>query len=436
MNLITPPQNIDAERSILGAILLDTEALPKVADTLRPENFYSPQHAIIYECILQLFQAAKPVDLVTLTSQLKKANKLQQVGGSAYLSELIAMVPTAAHMQEYASIVREESVRRSLISLASRTQELAMQQEKRLEEIMDEVESRLFNLSKDNTQRDFQTAAELLEKHFEITEEYSKNPNALRGLPTGLRDVDAILGGLHKSDLIILAARPSVGKTSFALDIGRHIAVEAEKSVAIFSLEMPALQVMQRVLSQQINVSLWDIRMGQYTDAAYARVADGADKLARARLFVDDTPGLSAMQLRSKSRKLKLEQGLDLIIVDYLQLMQGNTRHESRVQEIAEISRSLKLLARELEVPIVALAQLNRAVENRTDRIPQLSDLRDSGSIEQDADVVMFLSREKLFNPESNKDTADVFIAKHRNGAIGKVELRFVEENTKFVDVS
>lgn len=431
-----PPQSLDAERSVLGAILIDTEALSKVADILEPQSFYSPQHTLIYEAIIALYQQAKPLDVVTLTNQLKKVNKLDQAGGSAYLSELIASVPTSAHLTEYASIVRENSIRRNMISLAGKMDESARQELRKLDDILDEVETSLFSLAKDNTQKDFLTAAELIEKHFEITEEYSRNPNALRGMPTGLRDIDGILGGLHRSDLIIVAARPSVGKSSFAMDIGRHAAVEDGKSVAIFSLEMPALQVMQRILSQQINVSLWDIRMGQLTDAGYARLAEGADKLSRSRIFVDETPGLSAMQLRSKARKLMLEHGLDLIVIDYLQLMQGNGRTDNRVQEISEISRSLKLLARELEVPIVALAQLNRSVESRTDRVPQLSDLRDSGSIEQDADIVMFLSREKLFNPESNSDKADVFVAKHRNGAIGKVELRFVEENTKFVDIN
>lgn len=431
-----PPQNLDAERSVLGAILIDTEALSKVADILEPQSFYSPQHMLIYEAIIALYQQAKPLDVVTLTNQLKKVNKLDQAGGSAYLSELIASVPTSAHLTEYASIVRENSIRRNMISLAGKMDESARQELRKLDDILDEVETNLFSLAKDNTQKDFLTAAELIERHFEITEEYSRNPNALRGMPTGLRDIDGILGGLHRSDLIIVAARPSVGKSSFAMDIGRHAAVEDGKSVAIFSLEMPALQVMQRVLSQQINVSLWDIRMGQLTDAGYARLAEGADKLSRSRMFIDETPGLSAMQLRSKARKLMLEHGLDLIIIDYLQLMQGNGRTDNRVQEISEISRSLKLLARELEVPIVALAQLNRSVESRPDRTPQLSDLRDSGSIEQDADIVLFLSREKLFNPESNSDKADVFVAKHRNGAIGKVELRFVEENTKFVDIN
>lgn len=436
MSQNVPPQNLEAERSVLGSILLDPEVLPNVAEVLKVEHFYSPQHALIFEAVLQLYQASKPVDLVTLTSQLKKNNKLQQVGGSAYLSELVAIVPTSAHSEEYAALVKEESTRRSLISLASKAQELAQSQEKPLEDVLDELESKLFSISQSTVKKDFSTAAELIEQHIELMEEYSRNPNALHGISTGLKALDGILGGLHKSDLLIVAARPGVGKTSFALELARYAAVDNAKSVAIFSLEMPANQLIRRILAQQSNVSLWDIRQAQLTDAAYARMAEAYDLVSRARIFVDDNPSLTVMQLRSKARKLMLEQGLDLLVIDYLQLMQGSTsKVENRVQEITEISRSLKILARELNIPVIALAQLNRSVENRTDRVPQLSDLRDSGSIEQDADVVMFLSREKQFNPESTKDTTDIFVAKHRNGAVGRVELRFIEESTKFADV-
>lgn len=439
MNDRLPPQNLDAERSVIGAIMLDSSVLVTIADSLRPEHFYAPQNGIIYETILELFQKAKPIDVVTLTSALKTKKKLQQVGGSAYLSEVIASVPTAAHVQEYAQIVKEAAIRRNLVSFGATLGENAVKEDKELASILDELEGKIFSLSQDSAQRDFQTAATLLEKHFEITEEYSKNPNALRGLPTGIRAVDEILGGLHNSDLIILAARPSVGKSAFAFDIARNVAVEIGKSVAIFSLEMPGVQVIQRILSQQINVSLWDLRMAKMTDAAYSRFAEGAGKLADAKLFVDDTPGLNIMQLRSKARKLKIEHGLDFMIIDYLQLMQSVNpgRSDNRANEVAEISRSLKLLARELGIPIIALSQLNRAVESRNDHVPQLSDLRESGSIEQDADLVIFLTREKLSNPETeNPDKAEVFIAKHRNGPVGKVELRFEEKTTKFMDTN
>jgi replicative DNA helicase len=431
-----PPHNLEAERSVLGSILIDTNVISSIADTLRAEHFYSPQHALIYEAILELYRTAKPIDVVTLTSQLKSKKKLSQVGGSAYLSELIAEVPTSAHVQEYALIVRQASVRRELISLSGNLEELARVEDKDLNDILNQVEGKIFSLSQDHTQKEFQDAATLLEMHFAKMEEYSKNPNAMRGIPTGLRTVDEVLGGLHASDLVILAARPSVGKSSFAFDIARHVAVEEKKAVAIFSLEMAGTQVIERLLAQQINVGLWELRMGRMSDESYTRFAEGAGRLSEAKLVVDDTPGLNVMQLRSRARKIKMEYGLDLVIIDYLQLMQGmSSKVDNRVQEVSEISRSLKLLARELEVPVIALSQLNRAVENRNDHIPQLSDLRESGSIEQDADLVLFLSREKLFNPEAEiPDKADLIIAKHRNGPVGRVELRFQEAITKFVD--
>lgn len=432
-----PPQNLNAERSVIGSILIDSSVLISISDSLKPEHFYAPQNGIIYEAILDLYVKAKPIDVITLTNILKTKKKLQQVGGSAYLSEIVAEVPTAAHVQEYANIVKEAATRRSLINFGARLEEGAVKEDKEINQILDELEGQLFSLSQDSAQRDFQTAANLLEQHFEITEEYSKNPNALRGLASGIKAVDDILGGLHNSDLIILAARPAVGKSAFAFDIARNVAVNLNKSVAIFALEMPGVQVIQRILSQQINVSLWDLRMGKMTDHAYARFAEGAGKIADSKLFIDDTPGLNIMQLRSKARKLKIEQGLDFMVIDYLQLMQSvNQRSDNRASEVAEISRSLKLLARELDIPIMALSQLNRAVESRNDHIPQLSDLRESGSIEQDADLVIFLSREKLFNPETEKpDKAEAFIAKHRNGPVGRVELRFEEKTTKFMDI-
>ncbi len=433
-----PPHNLDAERSVLGSVLLDGEALSFIADSLMPEHFYSPQHKLIYESLIDLYKHAKPIDVVTLTSSLKRRNKLSQAGGSSYLSELIATVPTSAHVKEYSNLVKETSVRRNLISFSSKLDLQSREEEKSIEDILDELESDIFSLSQDGMTTDFVDAARLIEKHFELTEEYSKNPDAMRGIPTGIKAVDGILGGLHTSDLIIIAARPSVGKSAFAFDIARHAAVHEGKSVGIFSLEMPDIQVISRLLSQEIRVPLWDLRMGRMTDAAYGRLAEGTGRLSESKIFVDDTAGITAMQLRSKARKLKIEQGLDLIIIDYLQLMQGSGKRssDSRATEVAEISRSLKILARELEVPIIALSQLNRSVESRSDHLPQLSDLRESGSIEQDADVVLFLSREKLFNPDTERgDEADVIIAKHRNGPIGRVVIKFEEKIVKYVDM-
>jgi len=433
-----PPNNLDAERSVLGAILIDTDSISRIGDVLKPEHFYAPQHAIIFDAILQLYHASKPIDVVTLKSTLEKMKKLSQVGGVAYLSELIAVVPTSAHIEEYASLVKECSVRRRLISYASVLDEQARVEDKKLDELLDAVEGEIFSVSQDNTQKQFRHAKELLELLWEQTEEYAKNPGAIRGIPTGWRKLDEILGGFHNSDLVILAARPSVGKTSFALDIARRATVNHGKAVAVFSLEMPEIQVIERVLGQQIDVSVFELRTGKYTDEVWKRYTEGAGKLSESKLYVVDTPALNIMQLRSMARKLKMEANLDMIIIDYLQLMQGSTsRVENRTGEVSEISRSLKILARELGIPVIALSQLNRAIEGRgSDRRPQLSDLRESGSIEQDADVVIFLSREKLFNPETTKpDVVDITIAKHRNGPIGEVALRFVEKTTKFEDM-
>lgn len=438
MSQRVPPNNLDAERSVIGAILIDSDVIAYVSDILKPQHFFSPQHSIIYESLLELFHGGKPIDVVTLTSSLKKKKKLAQAGSSAYLSELIASVPTSANAKEYANIVKEASIRRRLISFAGKMDETSRVEDRQLEEILDELETEVFSISQDGAETDFADAATLVDKFFAQTEEYSKNPDALRGIPTGLKGVDAVLGGLHDSDLVIVAARPAVGKSSFAFDLARHAAVYEKKSIAIFSLEMPDVQVMARLISQEISVPLYDLRMGRMTDTAYARFAEGAGKLSESRLFVDDTPGVTAMQLRSKARKLKLEHGLDMIIIDYLQLMQGSGKrsNDSRANEVSEISRSLKILARELSIPVIALSQLNRSVENRSDHLPQLSDLRESGAIEQDADIVIFLSREKLFNPDTERgDTADLIVAKHRNGPTGRVELKFEEKITKFVDI-
>jgi replicative DNA helicase len=437
MDKNAPPQNIEAERSVLGAVLLDSSVIVQIADILLAEHFYTPQHQAIFDSMLELYHHAKPIDVVTLTAELKQHKKLQLSGGGAYFSELIAGVPTSAHVAEYAQIVREAAIRRSLIKFAGELAMKAKGEDSTLEDVLNEVEAAVFNLSINASEADFTTSAQLIQMYFERAEEYAKNPNPIRGIETGLAGLDGILGGLHPSDLLILAARPAVGKSSLALDIARHAAVNGGKSVAYFSLEMPEIQVIERMIAQQINVNMWDLRMFRLTDEAYARFAEGADLLSRAKINVDDTPGVSINQLRSKARRLKLDVGLDLLIIDYLQLMQGsgNRKNDSRANEVSEISRSLKILARELEVPIIALSQLNRSVESRNDHRPQLSDLRESGSIEQDADVVMFLHREKSYNPETERpDAVDVIVAKHRNGPVGIVELKFIEHSTKFVD--
>lgn len=439
MILRVPPQNLDAERAVIGSVLIDNNCLLKVVDLVRPEYFYDLRHGILFETIVTLFSQNKPVDVVTLGSELKRKGKVTQSGGTSYLSEIISSVPTSANVEEYCKIVKENSVRRNLISFGAKLDENARDEVKTLEQILDEVENNLLSLSTDNSAKQYYDAPTLLEMQMKRADEFAKNPGGFRGIPCGLKSMDKMLGGFQKSDLVILAARPSVGKSALGFDMLRHMAVNEKKSVAIFSLEMPAVQVIERVLAQQIDVNLWNLRMGKLSDEDYRKYSEGAGKLSESKIFVDDTAGLNIMQLKSKARKLVMDHGLDIILIDYLQLMQGTARIENRAQEVGEISRSLKILARELNIPVIALSQLNRAVENRIDRVPQLSDLRESGSIEQDADLVIFLGRDLNQDTEQQEVQdvmkVDVFIAKHRNGPTGRFSLNFHANKTKFKDV-
>ncbi len=434
-DLKLPPQNIEAEKSVIGSILVDEEALIVALELLHPDDFYVPAHSIIFETMLQLFDRQQAVDVLTVSSSLKKKKLLTKAGGAAYLSELVASVPTTAHVREYSNLIRQAAVRRKLIGFSGLLNEMAYREEEDVEILLDKAESKFYDITEANIKRDFVHVSSLLESTYEKAEELNSDPNSLRGISSGYKSLDNILGGFQSSDLIILAARPSVGKTALALDFARHMGVEDSKKVGIFSLEMSNLQLMDRLLSMQVGVGLWDLRMGKLNDEAFSRLADAMGILAESGIYIDDTPGLSILEMRTKARKLKMEKGLDVVIVDYLQLMEGKNK-ESRVQEVSEISRFLKLLARELDVPVIALSQLSRAVEQRNDKIPQLSDLRESGSIEQDADVVVFIHREELYNPETDRPgIADIVIAKHRNGPIGKVELYFVKEQARYRDV-
>ncbi len=427
-----PPQNLDAEKSVLGGILIDEEAIIQVSEILSEDHFYDQNHGIIYAVCQFLFEKGRPIDVVTITDELKKRNKLRQVGGAAYLSELVTVVPTAANVVAYANIIKENSVRRKMINLGGRIANLATEEDKEIDALMDEAETSLFDITEDSVKKDFVHVSKLLEETYERAEMLSSNPDQLRGIPTGFSNLDNILGGFQDSDLIILAARPSVGKTAFSLDLARHAATVEQKKVGFFSLEMSNLQLMDRLLSMQVGIGLWELRMGKLPDESFARLADAMGVLSEADLFIDDTPGLNIMEMRTKARRLKAEKGLDMIIVDYLQLMEGRNK-ESRTQEVSEISRFLKSIGRELSVPVIALSQLSRAVEQRSERIPQLSDLRESGSIEQDADVVMFLHREEQYNPDTErKGITDLVIAKHRNGPTGIAELYFVKEQARF----
>ncbi|MEA3356909.1 MAG: replicative DNA helicase [Patescibacteria group bacterium] len=427
-----PPQNLEAEKSVLGAVLLDKVAIIKVAEFLLSDHFYDPKHLDIYSCVLELFDEGLPVDIVTLSDRLKSKKLLRKVGGRSYLTELVESVPTAAHVEEYGRIVKSLSVRRSLISAAAMMDELAYKQDQDVSDVLDECEQRIFAISQETLRDKFKHVKDLLKDAYERAEAIDQKKDKLTGVPTGFKMLDNCLGGLQKSDMVVLAARPSVGKTALALDIARHATVVEKKKVAFFSLEMSSTQLMDRILGMQARVPFWDLRMGKLKDVAFERLADAMGQLAEADLFVDDAPGQSVMEIRTKARRLQLEHGVDLVVVDYMQLMHSRNL-ENRVQEVSEISMGMKNLARELEVPVLVLSQLSRAVESRADRIPQLSDLRESGSIEQDADVVIFIHREEQYNPDTErKGVADLLISKHRNGPTGFYEVAFVKELGSF----
>ena len=431
-----PPHNVQAEQSVLGALLLEKDAVVKVADILRPEHFYDKRHGIIYEAIVQLFLSGVPVDLLTLIEYLKKHRLLKKAGGRAYISGLVDAVPTAAHVVEYAKIVKEHAVRRGLINAASYITEVAFNSSEPITEVLNKSQQKLFEVSVEGIDKGFVHVKDLLEQVYEEAALVSENEGGIMGLPSGFKDLDKMLGGFQKSDLIIVAARPSIGKTSLALDFVRHAAVKLKKNVAIFSLEMSKTQLIQRLLAMESGVSFWNIRTGSFTDEEYAKISDAMGVLSEANIWIDDQPGQNIIEIRTKARRLYLEHGLDLIVLDYLQLVKGN-RQESRVQEVSEVSQELKNMARELEVPVIALSQLSRRVEERQDRMPQLSDLRESGALEQDADVVMFIHREEFYDPDTDKKgIAEIKIAKHRNGPTGIVELAFIKEIASFRDLT
>lgn len=429
-----PPQDIDAEKSLLGALLIDEDAFVKIADNLQSEHFYDPKHASVYQAIRELFDANKSIDALTLSNHLKKKKILKKIGGAAYLADLVASVPTSAHIEEYANIVRETGIRRGLIRLGAEYNDLAFNEEDELDIILDHAEQKIFNLTQKNFQKGFIHISKLLEEAYERAENIDKQKDKVLGVKTGFRGLDSILGGFQDSNLIILAARPAVGKTALSLDFARHASINLNKKVGFFSLEMSNTELMDRLLAMEIGASLWELRMGKLPDSAFDRLADAMGRLSESGLYIDDTAGLSIMEMRTKARKMKMEFGLDLIIVDYLQLIQGRNK-ENRTQEVSEISRFLKIMAKDLGIPVIALSQLSRAVENRGDRIPQLSDLRESGSIEQDADVVMFIHRDKIEQGSQQDSTTQLIIAKHRNGPTGFVELFFVKEQARFREI-
>jgi replicative DNA helicase len=429
------PQAVEAEQSVLGSILIDPEAILKVASFLRPADFYRQPHADVYEAMLELHGQREPIDLVTLGDELARRDRLDAVGGPAYLASLMNMVPTAVHVEHYARIVERKSVLRNLIAAAGRIAAVGYEEANDAEVAIDRAEGILFEISQHRTMGGFESLATLLAQAYDRLEYLHEHRGEILGVPSGLRGLDALLGGFQPSDLIILAARPSVGKTSMALNIAQHASVREAKKVAIFSLEMSREQLALRLLSSESGISPNPLQTGFVDETDWSKIAQVMNQMHGAPMWIDDSPVLTVLELRTKARRLQSEQhGLDLIIVDYLQLMQGSLsqKESNRVQEVSEISRGLKQLARELKVPVIALSQLSRGVEQRTSAEPRLSDLRESGSIEQDADVVIFLYREGEPDIEAGLDLIKAKVAKHRNGPIGEVALQFRRANTRF----
>ena len=432
-----PPQNIEAEQSVLGCLMLDKNAITKVADILRPGDFYRPIHNTIFEIMIDLYEKGEPIDLLSLNNRLEETGQSENIGGPAYLASLVSRVPTAAHVLHYAKIIHHKKVLRDLIEAADYISVLGFNEEENIENILDEAEQRIFQISQKNLTEDFSPVKDSLEEAFERIDRLHKGDGASRGVPTGFYDLDNYLSGLQKSDLIILAARPSLGKTSLALDIIRHVAIKEKVPVGIFSLEMSKHDLVDRLLAAQAGIDLWKLRTGRLSldglDNDLVKIQEAMAVLSESNIFIDDAASPTVLQMRTMGRRLKSEHGLGLIVIDYLQLIQPRTTSDNMVQQVTEISRSLKGLARELECPVLALSQLSRAVEGRPDQMPRLADLRESGSIEQDADVVMFIYREDKTRKDSARpNIADIIIAKHRNGPIGKVELYFNESQTSF----
>jgi replicative DNA helicase len=430
------PQNVEAEASLLGAILIDADALVKIADSVSVEDFFDPRHQRIYEAIVQLYERRSPIDVLTLADQLKNNAALDLVGGASYLTELTNFVPTATHVEQYAEIVAQKALRRRLIKASQEIVTLGYDESKALRELVEEAETQLFQVSQKHVKQSIISIETILAESFDRLDDLHKDKNKIRGVPTGYRDLDDILAGLQRSDLFILAARPSMGKTAFSLALAHNVATLAKEPVLIFSLEMSKEQLVDRLLSTESGVDAWALRTGNLTDADFEKIGHAMGALGEAPIYIDDTPGVTVSDLRTKARREAHKHPLGLIIVDYLQLMSGGSKFggsDNRVQEISEISRGLKGIARELNVPLIALSQLSRSVENRNPQIPQLADLRESGSIEQDADVVAFIYREDYYNPDTDrKNITDILIKKHRNGPTGGVELFFDREKQRF----
>lgn len=427
-----PPSNVDAEQAVIGSLLVDRDALNKINGWLQPDDFFRDSHRFIYQAMLELSQRSQPSDIVTITDELERRDQLSPVGGVAYIHSLATVVPTAIHVEYYGRIVQRTSLKRRLISVAGRIASIGYDDALEVEEAFNQSEQMLFELVQRRVATDFVPIADVLSDYFENLEAILANAGQMVGLPSGFSKLDQLLGGFQKSDLIILAARPGIGKTAFALNIADHVAEATGKGLGIFNLEMSAEQLVQRMIACRAGVNLQHLRTGNLPDWEHSRVIDAISKLSQLPIYFDDSGDVSVTELRSKSRRLVAEKGVSMIIVDYLQLMHGSVTRarDNRVQEVSEITRQLKAMARELEVPVLAISQLSRAIESRSDQKPHLSDLRESGSIEQDADIVMFISRDR----ESDENRADVIVEKHRNGPTGDIALQFFGAYQQFAD--
>lgn len=433
-----PPHDLDAEQAILGSMLTDRDAVISSVEVLKEEDFYREDNRAIYAAILNLYNRAEPIDIITVKSELESMGKFQQIGGLEYLAELPEKVPTTANATKYIKIVEEKSTLRRLIKTANEIIELGYDQSEEVEDIMEGAEKKIFNIMQEKKQKGYSPIKDVLVESFTKLEELYNRKQHITGVPSGFTDLDYRTAGFHGSELILIAARPAMGKTAFALNIATNAAVKSKVPVAVFSLEMSKEQLVNRILCSESMVDSNKVRTGKLEEDDWTKLAGSIGPLSEANIYIDDTPGISITEIRAKCRKLKLEKDIGLVVIDYLQLIQGsnNKRNGSREQEISEISRSLKILAKELDVPVIALSQLSRAAEQRPDHRPMLSDLRESGAIEQDADIVMFLYRDDYYNQDSEKkDIAEVIIAKHRGGSTGTVELLWLGSYTKFVNL-
>ena len=435
-----PPQSIEAEQDVLGAMLIEREAISKVAEFLHTEDFYREAHRLLFATALELFDKNDAVDLITVIEHLRKNDQLEKAGGIAYVTSLANSVPTAANVLYHARIVEEKALLRQLINAATNIAGLGYEASEEVDSILDNAERMILEVSNRKIGKDFAPIKTIIFEAFDRIQGLYESKGGITGLATGFKDLDRLTSGLQPSDLILIAARPSMGKTAFVLNIASHVAIREKQTVAFFSLEMSKEQLVQRMLCSEAPIDSQRLRVGDLEGKDWQKLVSAADRLSSAPIFIDDTPGITVMEMRAKARRLKIEHDLKLVIIDYLQLMQGSSKSrasENRQQEISEISRSLKGLARELNVPVIALSQLSRSVESRQVKKPMLSDLRESGSLEQDADIVSFLYREDYYNPETeNKNITDIIIAKHRNGPVDSMQLFFHKQFTKFADLS